>query len=38
MPGEDPETLATPADIAPLFLDMLSPSFDKTGETLRYTG
>jgi len=38
MPGEDPETLATPADIAPLFLDMLSPSFDKNGEIIRFNG
>lgn len=27
MPGEDPATLPTPADIAPLIVDMLSPAY-----------
>ncbi len=31
-PGEDPMTLKTPDDIAPLFLRLASPSFDENGK------
>ena len=37
MPGEDPETLATPADVAPLFLELLSPDETRTGEIIPFT-
>ena len=36
MPGEDPETLPTPADIAPLFLELLSESETRTGEIVGF--
>jgi NAD(P)-dependent dehydrogenase (short-subunit alcohol dehydrogenase family) len=36
MPGEDPETLPTPADLAPLFLDLLSPNETRTGEIVDF--
>jgi NAD(P)-dependent dehydrogenase (short-subunit alcohol dehydrogenase family) len=36
MPGEDPETLPTPADVAPLFLELLSPTETRTGEIVRF--
>ncbi len=36
MPGEDPETLLAPADIAPLFLELLSPDEQRNGEIIRY--
>lgn len=32
-PGEDPETLPSPADIAPLFVDLCSPDLKANGET-----
>ncbi|WP_224701951.1 SDR family NAD(P)-dependent oxidoreductase [Devosia aquimaris] len=32
MPGEDPETLPTPADVAPKLVDMLSPSLKESGK------
>ena len=32
MPGEDPETLPKPADIAPRLVDMISPAFAETGK------
>ncbi|MBU1334270.1 MAG: SDR family NAD(P)-dependent oxidoreductase [Devosia sp.] len=32
MPGEDPETLPKPADIAPKLIDMLSPSLKENGK------
>ena len=31
MPGEDPNTLPTPAEVAPKLIDMLSPSLDENG-------
>lgn len=31
MPGEDPNTLPTPAQVAPSLIDMLSPSLDENG-------
>ena len=31
MPGEDPNTLPTPAEVAPSLIDMLSPSLDENG-------
>lgn len=31
VPGEDPDTLPLPADIAPRLIDLLSPSLDMTG-------
>jgi len=31
MPGEDPNTLPAPADIAPALVDMLSPSLEEQG-------
>ena len=36
MPGEDPGTLPTPADIAPLFLELLSESENRTGEIVGF--
>ena len=36
MPGEDPDTLPTPTDVAPLFLELLSPQETRTGETVRF--
>ena len=36
MPGEDPETLPTPADVAPLFLELLSESETRTGEIVGF--
>ena len=32
MPGEDPETLPHPDELAPLILSLASPAFEKTGE------
>jgi NAD(P)-dependent dehydrogenase (short-subunit alcohol dehydrogenase family) len=32
MPKEDPMTLKTPEDIAPLFVELASPAFSKSGE------
>lgn len=34
MPGEDPDTLRTPADIAPLLVPYLSPECDQHGEII----
>jgi NAD(P)-dependent dehydrogenase (short-subunit alcohol dehydrogenase family) len=36
MPGEDPDTLPTPADVAPLFLELLSPKETRTGEIIEF--
>ena len=36
MPGEDPDTLPTPADVAPLFLELLSESEMRTGEIVGF--
>ena len=36
MPGEDPETLATPAALAPLFLELLSENETRTGEIVDF--
>ena len=36
MPGEDPDTLPAPADIAPLFLELLSESETRTGEIVGF--
>lgn len=36
MPGEDPETLDTPHDIAPLFVKISSPDFQANGEIISY--
>lgn len=35
-PGEDPETLDTPHDIAPLFVKMSLPEFQANGEIISY--
>ncbi|MBV8978274.1 MAG: SDR family NAD(P)-dependent oxidoreductase [Alphaproteobacteria bacterium] len=35
-PGEDPETLAPPEAVAPLIVELLSPSCDKTGELVSF--
>ena len=37
MPGEDPKTLPTPADIAPALVDMLSPSLTENGRLFDVT-
>ncbi|WEK06619.1 MAG: SDR family NAD(P)-dependent oxidoreductase [Candidatus Devosia phytovorans] len=37
MPGEDPETLPKPSDIAPRLIDMLSPTLKETGKLFDYT-
>jgi NAD(P)-dependent dehydrogenase (short-subunit alcohol dehydrogenase family) len=36
MPGEDPETLEPPENVAPLLVDLLSPSCTKNGELINY--
>ena len=36
MPGENPEILPTPADLAPLFLELLSANETRTGEIIDY--
>jgi len=36
MPGEDPNVLPNPVDIAPLIVGMLSPAYDKNGEIIAY--
>lgn len=36
VPGEDPETLDTPHDIAPLFVKMSLPEFQGNGEIISY--
>ncbi|HEY4116182.1 MAG TPA: SDR family NAD(P)-dependent oxidoreductase [Rhizomicrobium sp.] len=35
-PGEDPEDLPPPEDIAPLIVEMLSPSYGKNGELVNF--
>lgn len=35
-PGEDPMTLPTPAEVAPTIVDMLEPSYDANGATVRF--
>ncbi|WP_409433793.1 SDR family NAD(P)-dependent oxidoreductase [Litorimonas sp. RW-G-Af-16] len=36
MPGEDPSHLPDPADVAPLIVDMLSPSWDTTDQRVNF--
>ncbi len=36
MPGEDPDTLDTPDDIAPLFVKMCLPQFQENGRIISY--
>ena len=36
MPGEDPSTLPRPEALTPLIVEMLSPSFEKTGELVDF--
>jgi NAD(P)-dependent dehydrogenase (short-subunit alcohol dehydrogenase family) len=36
MPGEDPSTLPRPAELAPLFLQLASPDYQKTGEIVAF--
>jgi NAD(P)-dependent dehydrogenase (short-subunit alcohol dehydrogenase family) len=36
MPGEDPSTLPRPVDIAPLIVELLSPTCEKNGEWISY--
>jgi NAD(P)-dependent dehydrogenase (short-subunit alcohol dehydrogenase family) len=36
MPGEDPETLLPPAAVAPLIVDLLSPSCTRNGELVQF--
>jgi NAD(P)-dependent dehydrogenase (short-subunit alcohol dehydrogenase family) len=36
MPGENPETLPKPVDVAPLFLEMALPSFTETGTLVNF--
>jgi len=36
MPGEDPASLEPPEAVAPLILEMLSPSFEQNGETVAF--
>ncbi|GER07004.1 hypothetical protein JCM17843_13140 [Kordiimonadales bacterium JCM 17843] len=35
-PGEDPDILAKPADIAPLFVEMACPDYTKNGTIVHY--
>jgi NAD(P)-dependent dehydrogenase (short-subunit alcohol dehydrogenase family) len=37
MPGEDPDTLPKPAAVAPLIVELLSPSNGKNGELVKFT-
>jgi len=37
MPGEDPDTLLKPDAVAPLIVELLSPSCDKNGEIVAFT-
>lgn len=36
MPGEDPATLPRPAELAPLFLKLASPDYERTGEIVAF--
>lgn len=36
MPGEDPQSLPAPSELAPLFLDLLAPQNTKTGEIVNF--
>jgi NAD(P)-dependent dehydrogenase (short-subunit alcohol dehydrogenase family) len=36
MPGEDPETLPHPKELAPLIVEMLSPAYSKTDQVINY--
>ncbi|RKQ71255.1 NAD(P)-dependent dehydrogenase (short-subunit alcohol dehydrogenase family) [Litorimonas taeanensis] len=36
MPGEDPQTLPNPSDIAPLIVKMLSPTYAETDQIISY--
>ncbi len=36
MPGEDPASLPTPEDVAPLFVEMVSPNYMGNGEVVPY--
>jgi hypothetical protein len=36
MPGEDPDTLPSPADLAPLFLELLLETETRTGEIVAF--
>jgi len=36
MPGEDPQTLPPPAALAPLIVELLSPSNNKNGELVKF--
>jgi NAD(P)-dependent dehydrogenase (short-subunit alcohol dehydrogenase family) len=35
-PGEDPDSLPPPEDIAPLIVEMLSPGYAKNGEMVNF--
>jgi hypothetical protein len=35
-PGEDPMTLATPEDIAPLFLELADPALTANGQVFNF--
>jgi len=37
-PGEDPETLLKPADVAPALIDMIEPAYDRTGSVHDFRG
>jgi len=36
VPGEDASTLPAPVDIAPLFAELASPAYDKTGQLIKF--
>lgn len=38
VPGEDPNTLPTPDDVAPALIDMVSPNFEHTGKIIDVLG
>lgn len=38
VPGEDPMTLPTPKDVAPLFLRLADPSLKETGQVFSFSG
>jgi NAD(P)-dependent dehydrogenase (short-subunit alcohol dehydrogenase family) len=38
MPGEDPSTLPSPDEVAPMIVDLLSPSCKRNGEIINFRG
>ena len=36
MPGEDPATLPSPVELAPLFLRLVDPAYNETGQIVEF--